>query len=338
MISDSVLSIAIGVIGILIGIILWLISWVKGRNQVELNLLYGNSPEIRKLSTQNRAIKVYYDDKEVESVTTAFVWLWNSGRKPLKPEDIPKNEELFISFQDEHSILNILDFKLLRCSKESSQINLTRTTDNKKLKLSFEYIDCNQGAAFQIQHDGTLNTNLRFDGEILGPKKELKIERREFSNLPLKRPTAFSKFIIALGCLSILLILLAIGYFSFVVFTYPVATKENDPFLSYVIDIGANLAFLNSAFINDSLNIGSIEIHKQDTVKYFVEIDSSYFDELALLGHRNYDMVKRRSDFSVTDLYSIPIGLLIIPVFLSVFLFHYYKKKRLNYPKSLVLF
>jgi hypothetical protein len=187
----SIVGIAFGVIGIIVSVIMTL----KSRVRVELYLLYESIPEIRKLSDKNRKIKVTYNNTPVDQVTTTLIWLINKGKKPLKREDIPQNDPLtinFISAQNSEEEIEILDFKVVKVSKESSNFNLSVQPKN-TIILNFDYIDYMEGALFEVQHSGHKLTLLKLGGVLLGPKRNPKIIALPFQYNQKKKTGKFER-------------------------------------------------------------------------------------------------------------------------------------------------
>lgn len=175
--DQSVLAV-LGVLFGFLGIIVSIIVTMRSRIRVEPFLFYENIREVSKLSDANRKIIVRYSDQEVNQVTTTRVWLWNKGKRPLRREDVPAKDQLLIELKkpnDAENKIAILDFAVLKRSKESSNFQLHRTESANTLLMDFDYLDCRDGVLMDIQHTGDDKTSLSLAGVILGPKRKTKI-------------------------------------------------------------------------------------------------------------------------------------------------------------------
>ena len=170
----SILGLLVGFIGILVSIIVS----VRSRIRVEPYILFENIPELTKLSEANRKITVNYAERVVGQVTTTRVWFLNKGKRPLKRDDIPTNDPLSIEIlnpKDVQTEVEILDFAVLKVSKQSSNFYLIPSQSKRTLKLDFDYVDSQEGVLFEIQHTGLTKCELKLNGVILGPKSVPKI-------------------------------------------------------------------------------------------------------------------------------------------------------------------
>ncbi|MFA7361696.1 MAG: hypothetical protein WC139_11740 [Candidatus Kapaibacterium sp.] len=169
----------LGIIGFIVGIVsLFLYLRDKYLNKVIPLVRYYNTVEVSKLSDSNRKIFVSYDNKEVPQVTTTSIWFWNKGKKPLKNEDIPSKEQLYFELFDIENTkkqIDILDYKIIKFSRNGSNVNLTRKEESNRLYLEFEYFDSKDGFCFDVQHSGNVDTTLKIEGKILGFNNKFKI-------------------------------------------------------------------------------------------------------------------------------------------------------------------
>ena len=138
-------------------------------------IYYKNISEISKLSNENRKINVTYDYKVVHRVTLTRIRFWNAGKRPIRQEDIPKEEPLSIRLLDIDGPVQILDFSVLKTTPGVGNIELLLPDGSSDLLLDFEYLDSGAGIVIDIQHTGDKSdTWVELKGRILGPKKDTK--------------------------------------------------------------------------------------------------------------------------------------------------------------------
>ncbi len=172
----------VAVIGTLITVISLIISFILARRssfKVEPVLCFYHTNEISKLSSYNQNISILYQGLEVTEVTSTLIRFWNKGKRPLKKDDIPLNDTLKFSFTNDNPSINsqikILDSKILKVSKKSSNIKISRNNVVNLLDFTFDFIDYQEGIVLEVQHTGDINTNVNLVGTILGPKSKLKM-------------------------------------------------------------------------------------------------------------------------------------------------------------------
>jgi hypothetical protein len=181
---------------ILISLISSYIIYKLSRNRVELKIYYEHLNEFSKLKDADPKIKVFYQEREVQRVTTTRVWFWNGGRRVLRKEDIPENEIISLSLHDKeenYNKLEILDYKLLKSSRESIKFGII-DQDIDRLAIFFNDIDKEEGALIEIQHSGSMKTTLSFKGTILGPKAKTQI-RGNLQYSRFRKKTKLTSFI-----------------------------------------------------------------------------------------------------------------------------------------------
>jgi hypothetical protein len=193
-------SIFIGIVGIIIGII--------SRTRIELNYIHRNFPEILKLSDTNRKINVLYNNTTVSRVTTTKILLWNSGRKPLLKTDVPESDPIRIKFSEEGEDIFILDFRTISATQISSDFKLVSSDRKDMVIIEFNYLDSKDAVILEIQHTGSGSANVELEGVVLGPKRRtLDLSSSKFYHIKKMSFDIFSTVYLIIG--------LVAGYFLF---------------------------------------------------------------------------------------------------------------------------
>ncbi|MHB8088958.1 MAG: hypothetical protein ACYDH2_12005 [Anaerolineaceae bacterium] len=168
----------------LIGVFLSIYFFRKNIEKREPKILFKTFREIEKLSPiDDSNIQVLYKTKNVDRVFTSYLWIWNKGKKAINKSDIPPQSTIFIKLKDKEYNPIILDYRLLKTSREEININLKIEGDN-KLSFSFDFLDFNDGAVIEIQHTGSYETNIETEGVILGVPKGFSINNWQTSISP----------------------------------------------------------------------------------------------------------------------------------------------------------
>lgn len=115
-------------------------------------------------------IQISYKGQRVDRICSTLVWFWNSGKRPIKKEDIPHGQPLLIKLTDSDVNCEILDVSIRKTSR--AVINFTAVkNDTSTVRLDFDFLDKSDGAAIEIQHTGTRSTSVEVSGVILGASK-----------------------------------------------------------------------------------------------------------------------------------------------------------------------
>jgi hypothetical protein len=170
----DILNLLFGVAGLL-GTIFGFYSYYKGREQQKPRCHYTTHRDILKLSVEGASnIRIYYKDQEVHRVFTTYIWIWNAGKRPIKDSDIPTQSPIILTLADKFFPLKLLDFRVIKQSRDAINFQVLRN-DDASLKILFSFFDQNDGAVIEIQHTGSLKTEVIIEGIILGVVEGFKI-------------------------------------------------------------------------------------------------------------------------------------------------------------------
>ena len=115
-----------------------------------------------------------HKDKSVDNIIVTRYLLWNNSSQAIRQNDIAPRDPLQFSVTSGYEIL---DAKIIY---PKNSLNGFMLSDLKKakniIKLSFDFINENEGAIIQIIHTGQTK-NIRFSGTIIDFKKRVFIEK-----------------------------------------------------------------------------------------------------------------------------------------------------------------
>lgn len=105
------------------------------------------------------------------NVTSVRFYFWNNGRKSIKKSNIL--EPLVITLDDPNG--EILDYKILKCSREVVKPVVDRNSvdPNKNLSLSFAILEKEDGLTGQVIYKGNPEATLEIDGVVEGVRRIL---------------------------------------------------------------------------------------------------------------------------------------------------------------------
>lgn len=173
---ETIINYALGIAGIIIGVVVSIYTYVNSKEAKEPKIYYQTYRDIEKINdgTRESNVRVYYKSEEVERVFTTYVWFWNHGKKPILKTDIPASSELKLVLFNKENDLKILDSKIVTQSR--GPVNATASqVDKASLRLEFDFLDHKDGLALEIQHTGGLDVMMRVDGVILGSADGVKV-------------------------------------------------------------------------------------------------------------------------------------------------------------------
>lgn len=161
-----------------IGIILAVIFYSKSR-KLKRPIYWMRTFEILKGEEKFPKLSIAYENGIVNTVSLTKIAFLNAGNETIDSGDIaPKNPlriEIGGSFK-------ILDKSVVYTKNEANNFRLEETEQKNTLKINFDYLDKNDGAIFQIIHDGASPDAINIKGSIKGVPRILNFKRKNYLN------------------------------------------------------------------------------------------------------------------------------------------------------------
>ena len=137
--------------------------------------------KIQKIET----VQILYSGEKINNLSISKIAFWNEGRETINFKDVAKSNSLRVVIEKE---FNILDCEVLYQKNPANDFNVKVSEDNKRIDISFDYFDFEEGIVLQIFHTGNANSDIKMTGSF---KSVNQIKRKEFSNSIL--PKFFTK-------------------------------------------------------------------------------------------------------------------------------------------------
>jgi hypothetical protein len=165
--SLAILSLVVGVILGLGGIISGYYFYIQSIQEriptflispVRVSIVKSDSNDLTDLS-------ILYKGKPVtqKNVIAVRIYMWNSGKLPISKSDVLKPIR-FVFPED----AKILDYKILKYSRDVSNIQISSTNGSNILDLTFDILEHNDGVAIQVIYAGPLNAKIDLLGSVIG--------------------------------------------------------------------------------------------------------------------------------------------------------------------------
>lgn len=97
-------------------------------------------------------IEISYKGEKIDNLFKMQILFFNNGEKEIRREDIPHKGGLVLSFNNVH----VLSTTIRETSQPANNIKLIPINEN-QYKISFEYLNPNDGGLFEIFYDENLN-------------------------------------------------------------------------------------------------------------------------------------------------------------------------------------
>lgn len=136
-----------------------------------------NESKIRISEDADEHIQITYKTQRVTRVSSTLIWFWNAGKRPIRREDVPTGQSLLVRLSEPDTDIEILDVAIRKASRDAINFAAAKY-DSSNVKLDFDFLDFNDGAAIEIQHTGSRSTNVTVSGVILGASKGIRMVSR----------------------------------------------------------------------------------------------------------------------------------------------------------------
>ena len=139
---------------------LYMDFWKKTK---EISIDYSSNDIIKQGKQPIPNLKIEFDCKRIEDLTSTTYYIWNSGNEVLNNADIVEE-----TLKIECKLDAILDARVIKQSDNSNKFAVLNVTPT-NIEILFEYMDSGEGVRLQVLHTGS-GENLSFRGKIKGGK------------------------------------------------------------------------------------------------------------------------------------------------------------------------
>jgi hypothetical protein len=188
----NVISIIIGVLGIVVSLITYHIS--HERRELAYSIPHFPSKLFDSRSSSPKLILVGPNGRPIsQDVYLSEIVLWNSGTLPIEPADIRRQILLRIS-----GPAQILDWKVIRetdpdITQAQLYLETSATPPTTSLHVQWKHLDPGAGLRFQVIYTGTDSSRAYLQGSVLGLGDLRKLPDRAASP-PFNWPDSFNLF------------------------------------------------------------------------------------------------------------------------------------------------
>jgi len=150
-------------IGWILGIITAIIVYYKQKK--EKTPVYGRQtfPLIIKTGQTPKKFEIRYDGQIIDNISLTKFSFWNAGKETIKQGDITSADPLVIKSKQNATIY---DFEITY-SDNVNNFQIIKLDDH-TLKVTFDFIDLNQGIVLNIYHNGITSDDIYCSGTFIG--------------------------------------------------------------------------------------------------------------------------------------------------------------------------
>ena len=175
----NIISVSLGLLSILLATIFYF----KSKKSKILSYAKRSYRIITNRFSSIEGVKVLLFDKEVETVTSTRVAIWNGGNETIHDNDIASMQPVIVSALDNEKIYKAT---IIEVSNDYNKIELSNIENLPNgWKLNFEYLDPGDGVVIEILHNGTDKSDFSIGGKLKGGKLRKSLATKEEDQNPV---------------------------------------------------------------------------------------------------------------------------------------------------------
>src|SRR5450755_1640630 len=161
LLRPDVIGIYIGIVGIILAYIFYVRSkeQIKPLIYIERTALIGKAQDLFPGS-----VEIRYNGKVVPVLSKARIVFWNGGRRTMEEDDIVRSDPIVVKFADPET--RILDVRSVTTTRDVT--NAKAILEDNCIRLSFDFLDQNDGLAFEAFYDCDSETKMILGGTVKG--------------------------------------------------------------------------------------------------------------------------------------------------------------------------
>ena len=155
--EQVVVAVGIGVVGVAVSLVLYWRSQIPAViavQSLDASLIGGDDPALPP------EVEVFYQKRPVQTLTSSTVWIWNSGRKPVRRQDIVAKNPLRLVFSGD-----VLECKPTRESRPDIEFRTVKKATD--VLCDFEFLEPGDGGVVEVLHTGSADAPV-VKGTIIG--------------------------------------------------------------------------------------------------------------------------------------------------------------------------
>jgi len=161
--SNEALAIILFILGILFSYYLYRQTNIKR----QLIFFLGVNSIFEFKSNGDTKVELSYKEQNVDFLCESYLGVYNIGKKVIRYDDIPKNNNIFISINNKYKFYDAI---ILNETRTSICSKITSVSEN-KIKLEFDYLDFKDGFLIKLVHNCKLNIweiydNIKVEGIV----------------------------------------------------------------------------------------------------------------------------------------------------------------------------
>lgn len=99
-------------------------------------------------------VKIFFNDKPVDRLVKNIIIIWNSGNATFKGENIIESNPLRAEYGKGARVMRVTSLPIQPPKPENGSTAIISQTNPNEVIFSFDYLDPNDGAVFEIYHTG----------------------------------------------------------------------------------------------------------------------------------------------------------------------------------------
>jgi hypothetical protein len=238
--------------------------YLKGRKQKLPRYALRSSSLVRDLVNKVQGLEMLYSGRHVENLTVSRIAFWNAGRDTISNADVASTDPVIVNIEGG---AKILDAKIVYVKNSANKFRISKSSEETKIQIEFEYIDQHEGLIIQFFHTATDDKQITVKGSIKGAQRSVRVfvETRVEVPHPIPPPPGFPVTTVPRKSMGLALILIPLGGVLFAAMLGVFSEHHNWPHgwgLLVILGVGAAYVLTGIALFRRRVPRGFEEFEK----------------------------------------------------------------------------
>ncbi len=165
--TDMINNPLFGILGIIIGltsITIAILFYYKGKKEKKPIYELSSYNVVSDLNKYG-PLEISYSGQKIDNLTITKLKFWNEGRETIHFTDIAKADPITLSIKRNNKIL---ETSLVEMKNPANEFSSNLDENNSRIRLTFDYLDKNEGGTIKILHTGLSSEDFELSGSIKG--------------------------------------------------------------------------------------------------------------------------------------------------------------------------
>ena len=169
--SFKIITVSLTVIGLL----LKTIQVLRKRDKINPVYITRSTLLLRDQTHNVPDLQIQYKGESTKNFSVTNIALWNAGKRSIRAQDVATANKIRIVAKNG---VKIFDAVILKTTMPENKFEISFNSSENIVEINFEYLDCDNGGAIQIIHNGSNSNDIEVLGTFISHGKIISLENK----------------------------------------------------------------------------------------------------------------------------------------------------------------